>query len=219
MEMREKLRGLYVIIDPEAAPGRDELSLARDAIEGGARLVQLRDKGREKGLQLPVAEALARLCRERGVPFIVNDHVDLALVAGADGVHLGQHDLPAALVRTLVPATFVVGVSTNTVEEARCARDDGASYVAVGSIYPTGSKAPERTRPASIERLREVKAAVDPSTGSGRRLPVVAIGGINQSNIDEVIAAGADAVAVISAVCAADDPREAAQRLAERFER
>ena len=215
MEKREKLRGLYVIIDPEAAKGpsatlgtgRDELSLARDAIEGGARLVQLRDKGREKGLQLPVAEALARLCRERGVPFIVNDHVDLARAAGADGVHVGQKDLPVAAVRRLVPAGFIVGCSTNNEEEARRAEGEGADYVSVGRLYPTSSKGD--TRPANTETIVQVRAAVS--------LPVCAIGGINESNIDEVIAAGAEMAAVIAAVVSAPDVREAARRLAARF--
>ena len=97
--MRGRLRGLYVIIDPAVAPGRDELEIAKQALDGGARLIQLRDKTREKGLQLPVAGALQALCRERGALFIVNDHVDLALAAGADGVHVGQKDLPVAAVR------------------------------------------------------------------------------------------------------------------------
>lgn len=211
----ESIRGLYVIIDPDACAGRDAIDVARQALEGGAAVLQWRDKarqgGREKGDQLAVARALRELCREHGALFIVNDHVDLALAAGADGVHLGQHDLPVEAVRSLVPPQFIVGVSTNNVEEAQRAQAAGATYVAVGSIFPTASKEPERTRAASPERLREVKAAVG--------VPVVAIGGIDATNIDEVLAAGADAVAVISAVCAADDPRAAAHELARRFER
>jgi len=217
--------GVYVIIDPEACGGRDPVEVARLALEGGASILQWRDKRRDKGEQLPQARAVRQLCAQHDALFIVNDHVDLALVVGADGVHLGQKDLPAEAVRPLVPVEFIIGVSTNTVEEARRAQAAGASYVAVGSVFPTTSKEPERTRPASPERVREVKAAVDPSTGSGqrpsagsgRRLPVVAIGGINASNIDQVLAAGADAVAVISAVCSADDPRAAARELARRF--
>ena len=212
--MPDKLRGLYVIIDPAVAPGpstalrtgRDELEVARAALDGGARLIQLRDKAREKGLQLPVAEALRALCRERGALFIVNDHVDLALAAGADGVHVGQKDLPVAAVRRLAPE-MVIGCSTNNAEEARRAQADGADYVSVGRLFPTGSK--DDTRPATAETLRAVKAAVS--------LPVCAIGGINESNIDAVIAAGADMAAVIGAVVAAPDVREAARRLAARF--
>ncbi|HXG42276.1 MAG TPA: thiamine phosphate synthase [Dehalococcoidia bacterium] len=201
------LRGLYVIVDPAAGALGRELEVARAALEGGARLLQLRDKGREKGLQLPIAREMARLCREHGALFIVNDHVDLALVCGADGVHLGQKDLPVAEVRRIVPPHFVIGCSTNNVQEALAAQAAGASYVAVGRLFPTSSK--QDTRPATLETLRAVREAV--------RLPVCAIGGINEGNIDAVLAAGADMVAVIAAVVAAPDPREAARRLASRF--
>ncbi|OGO53435.1 MAG: thiamine-phosphate diphosphorylase [Chloroflexi bacterium RBG_16_68_14] len=204
-----RVRGLYVIIDPEACVGRDPVEVARLALEGGASMLQWRDKRRDKGEQLAQARAVRELCARHGALFIANDHVDLALVLRADGVHLGQKDLPVEAVRPLAPPEFLIGVSTNNAEEARRAQAGGASYVAVGSIFPTGSK--ETTRPASPERLREVKAAVT--------LPVVAIGGINASNIDEVLAAGADAVAVISAVCGAADLRAAARELAGRFER
>ena len=204
--MKERIRGLYVIVDPEQTLGRDVVEVARQALEGGASLIQWRDKSRDKGEQLPQLLALHDLCRQHGALLIVNDHADLALVVGADGVHLGQKDLPAAAVRAFVPADFIVGVSTNNVEEARRAQADGASYVAVGALFPTTSKAV--TRPASPERLREVKQAVS--------VPVVGIGGISEGNIDQVLAAGADAVAVISAVTAAADVRAAAARLAAR---
>ena len=202
-----RIHGLYVIIDPDACAGRDAAGVARLALEGGASMLQWRDKRRDKGDQLPDARAVRELCRERGALFIANDHIDLALVLDADGVHLGQRDLPAPAARKLAPPGFIVGVSTNNVDEARQAHRHGASYIAVGSIFPTSTK--DLTRSASPERLHEVKAAAD--------LPVVAIGGINAGNIDEVLAAGADAVAVISAVCAADDVLAAAQELAARF--
>ena len=213
--MKGQLRGLYVIIDPSAllrtgpavAPARDEIEIARAALDGGARLIQLRDKTRQIGLQLPVAEALQTLCQERGALFIVNDHVDLALAAGADGAHVGQKDLPVAVVRRLVPREMVIGCSTNNAEEARRAEADGADYVSVGRLFPTGSK--DDTRPATTDTLRAVKAAVS--------LPVCAIGGIDESNIDAVIEAGADMVAVIAAVIAAQDVATAARRLAARF--
>jgi thiamine-phosphate pyrophosphorylase len=161
----------------------------------------------EKGIQLRIAQALASLCREAGVPFITNDHVDVALAVEADGVHVGQQDLPINVVRRLVGPEMIIGASTNSVNEARRAEADGADYVSVGRLFETGSK--EDTRPASADTIREVKAAVS--------LPVCAIGGINESNIDEVIAAGADMVAVISAVCSAPDPRATARGLAGRF--
>lgn len=190
------------------ARGRDEPGIAAQAIEGGARLIQLRDKTREKGLQLPVALALQALCRETGALFFVNDHVDLALAAGAGGVHLGQKDLPVDVVRRLVPPGMLIGCSTNNPDEARRAEAEGADYVSVGRLFPTGSKAD--TRPATLDTLRAVKAAVS--------IPVCAIGGIAESNVDEVIAAGADMVSVIAAVIGAHDVREAARRLASRFD-
>ena len=205
---RRHLRGLYVIIDPEVARGRDETEIARQAIEGGARLIQLRDKSREKGLQLPIAQALQALCREGGALFFVNDHVDLALAIGADGVHLGQKDLPVAVVRGLIPPAMLVGCSTNNPDEARLAEADGADYVSVGRLFPTGSK--QNTRPATLDTLRAVRDAIN--------IPVCAIGGVDESNVDNVIAAGADMVSVIAAVVAADDVREAARRLASRFD-
>jgi thiamine-phosphate pyrophosphorylase len=204
---RDRLRGLYVIIDPAACEDRDPLDIAKLALDGGARLLQLRDKTREKGLQLPLAESLLDLCRGIGVPFIVNDHVDLALAVGADGVHVGQKDLPVAVVRRLVGPEMIIGASTNNPDEARRAEADGADYVSVGRLFETASK--DDSRPASTDTIRAVKATVS--------LPLCAIGGIKESNIDQVIAAGADMVAAIRAVCAAPDPRKPARRLAERF--
>jgi thiamine-phosphate diphosphorylase len=199
------ISGLYVIIDPDACAGRGAIDVARLALEGGASMLQWRDKRREKGDQLPAARAIRELCKQHGALFIVNDHVDLAVVLEADGVHLGPHDLPVELVRRHSPGRIIIGASTNNAEEARAAEAAGASYVAIGSVFPTQSKAADRTRAASVGRVREVKSAL--------RVPVVAIGGINASNIGQVIEAGADAVAVISAVCSAPDPRAAAEEL------
>jgi thiamine-phosphate pyrophosphorylase len=199
-------RGLYVIIDPDVAGDRPEDEIARQAIEGGATLLQWRDKQCEKGLQLPVARRLKEICTRAGVPLIINDHLDLALAAEADGVHVGQKDLPVSIVRRLMPGA-IIGCSTNNVEEALRAQADGASYVSVGRLFPTGSKAD--TRPAALETLRAVKQAV--------HIPVAAIGGISEENIDAVLAAGADLVVVIGAVVAAPDVREAARRLASHL--
>ena len=199
-------RGLYVIIDPEVAGERPEDEIARQAIEGGATLVQWRDKLCQKGLQLSVARRLKEICAQAAVPLIINDHVDLALAVEADGVHLGQKDLPVSIVRRLMPGA-IIGCSANNVEEALRAQADGASYVSVGRLFPTDSKAD--TRPATLDTLRAVKQAV--------HIPVAAIGGISEENIDAVLEAGADLVAVIGAVVAAPDVREAARRLVQRI--
>jgi len=202
-----RIVGLYVIVDPAACAGRDAVEVARLALDGGATIIQWRDKTRDKGDQLAQARAIAALCRERGAPFIVNDHVDLALAAGAAGVHLGQHDLPIEAVRPMLGTAAIIGVSTNNAEEALHAEAAGAGYVAVGAIFRTSSKS--ETRAADLDRIRAVKAAV--------RVPVVAIGGIDATNIASVVEAGADAAAVIRAVCAAADPRAAAAALAAAF--
>lgn len=202
--MRRTIAGLYVIIDPAACRGRPAAGIARAALEGGATALQWRDKRRDPGEQLADARAIVALCREYGAISIINDYPDLAQASGADGVHLGQGDAAIEAVRPIV-GDAIIGVSTNNADEARRAEAAGAGYVAIGAIFATASK--NVTRAASIDRLREVKAAV--------RVPVVAIGGINASNIASVVAAGADAAAVISAVCAADDPRAAAAELAD----
>lgn len=203
-----RITGLYAIIDPAACRGRSAIDVARLALDGGARVVQWRDKTRDKGDQLADARAIVALCRERDAVFVANDHADLALIVGADGVHLGQHDLPVAAVRRIVRDAMILGVSTNNAGEARAAVAAGADYVAVGAIFATASKGV--TRPASLERLREVRQAV--------AVPVVAIGGIDETNVADVARAGADAAAVIRAVCGADDVRAAAAALVQAFE-
>ncbi|MGI8551763.1 MAG: thiamine phosphate synthase [Dehalococcoidia bacterium] len=200
--------GLYVLIDPTHCNGRDPIEVAARALEGGASMIQWRDKERDKGDQLPVLRDLRQLCNRHVALLIVNDHADLALASGADGVHVGQHDLPVSAVRKIVPADFLIGCSTNSAEEAQQAERDGANYIAVGRVFPSTTKA--STRDASPETLRQVKRAVT--------LPLVAIGGITPDNVDLVIEAGADAAAVIGAVCEAADIEEAALVISKRFE-
>jgi len=206
--VRRELRGLYVIIDPHVADGRDLVHITRETIAGGARMIQWRDKTREKGRQLAEVEAIAAVCRDADVPLIINDDVDVALLVRANGVHVGQADWPVATVRWIGPPEWIIGASTNNVAEAKQAEADGADYVSVGNLFGTSSK--DDTRPATLDVLTHVKEAVG--------VPVCAIGGISEANIASVIAARADIVSVISAVVASDDPRGAAERLAKAFE-
>jgi thiamine-phosphate diphosphorylase len=212
-----KIGGLYVLIDPAACKGRDPVEIAYQALEGGASMLQWRDKQRDKGEQLRELRAIYNLCIEHDAALIVNDHADLALVVGGEdepehggiGVHVGQKDLPLVDVVSILPNHYVIGVSTNNAEEAHHAASNGASYIAVGDIFGTASKT--GTRPASLDRLAEVRAAITH--------PVIGIGGINASNAAQVIAAGADGIAVISAICGADDPKAAAQELVKLIEK
>ncbi len=202
------LTGLYAIVDSQALNGRSHLKVAERLIRGGAKAIQLRDKLSSKDELLPIAQQLKSLCSQHSVLFIVNDHLDIALAAGADGLHLGQKDLPIKEARKLLPIDKILGCSVTTVDQATAAESDGADYLAVGSIYPTLSK--ETAEVVGLEGLRQVRQAVS--------LPLVAIGGINRDNVAEVAVAGADAVAAISAILKADDIEEAARRIIAGFE-
>ena len=204
----KRLSGLYVILDRQALAGRDMVAVAGQVVEGGARIVQLRDKQSSKSELLATAQAVKALCEQSNVLFIVNDYVDLAVAADADGVHTGQKDLPLPVVRRQMPIDKIAGCSVNTVTEALKARDEGADYIAVGSMFPTSTK--EGAIVVGIERLKQVREAVS--------IPLAAIGGINEDNIGQVLAAGAASVAVVSAALGREDIRGAVRRLVERIE-
>jgi len=190
---------LYVILDRTASRGRDLEEILDATIAGGCRLIQLREKEWPSGRFLPLAERLCDRCRRAGVTFIVNDRVDLAISVGADGVHLGQDDLPSRVARPLLRPGMVLGRSTHSVAQAREAQSEGADYIAVGSMFPT------QTKPDFELVGPELIRAVRPAT----KAPLIGIGGITRENVAEVIRAGADGVAVVSAVCGAPDPAAA----------
>jgi thiamine-phosphate diphosphorylase len=198
---------LYAILDRSVAGGRDLPGLLDAILRGGCRLIQLREKTMPLAELLPLAERLAERCREARALFIVNDRADLALAAGADGLHVGQDDLPARRARALLRPGMVLGVSTHDPDQARRAVADGADYVAVGSIFPTTTKPGFQL--VGPELVRRVRPEVP--------VPLVGIGGITADNAGAVLAAGADAVAVISALCAARDPEEATRRFLSRI--
>jgi thiamine-phosphate diphosphorylase len=201
------LAGLYVIIDALALKGRSHVEVASQAISGGAKTIQLRDKVHSKKELLAVAQKLKNLCAEHNVLFIINDYLDLALAVGADGLHLGQDDLPIKVARQLLPMDKLLGVSARTIAQATAAQSEEADYIAVGSMYPTISK--ESAEVVGLERLRQIRQAVT--------LPLVAIGGINKDNVSQVMAAGADSVAVINAVLGAEDVEEASRQIVDRL--
>lgn len=200
--------GLYLVTDERLSRGRATADIVRAAIRGGVDAVQLRGKELPAREQLAIGRALRAITREADILFIVNDRVDLALALDADGVHVGQDDLSAEIARQLVGPDRIVGVSAATIPEALAAREAGADYLGVGAIYGTATKldAGAATGP---ELLGTIRGAVD--------LPLVGIGGIKATNAAEVIAAGADGVAVVSAIVSADDPEAAARDLKARI--
>ena len=186
---------LYAVTD-RAWVGKQTLyEQVEAALRGGVTCVQLREKELDEAAFLQEAESVCALCRRYGVPFIVNDNVDIALACGADGVHVGQEDMKAGEVRRRVGEDMILGVSVHTVGEARQAVRDGADYLGLGAVFPTSTKADADQMPN--ETLRAICDAVD--------IPIVAIGGINRDNLLKLAGSGVDGVALVSAIFSAED--------------
>lgn len=198
-----KLR-LYAVTDRAWAADEDALmDQIAAAIDGGAGIVQLREKHLDHDAFLREARRFVALCREKGVVSIINDAVDIAAAVGADGVHVGQSDLAAGRAREVLGPDKLIGVSAHSVEEALAAQAAGADYLGVGAAFVTGTKAD--AAPISRDTIRSITAAVD--------IPVVAIGGISRDNITELAGCGLDGVAVVSALFAQKDVKTAAKEL------
>lgn len=190
---------LYLVLTPQVCRA-DPVETAAAAIDGGVDMVQLRDKEADDDGFLRLARELARVCRPRGVPLVLNDRVHLVLAAGADGVHVGEDDTPPEEIEK----GMIIGLSTHDRAEAMGAKGRGATYIGLGPMFPTGTKDLKRA-PGGAALLREVLGATD--------LPVFPIGGITLARAPDLIAAGATRLAVSSAICAAEDPRAAAAAL------
>jgi thiamine-phosphate pyrophosphorylase len=201
---------LHVITDPELARGRTHAEIVAAAIAGGCDVVQFRDKRLAHAELAGAARPLRELTRAAGRTFVINDHLDVARAVGADGLHVGPDDLPAASARRLWPPPAILGVSARTPELARRAEREGADYLGVGPVFGTRTK---RDAPAAIgiRGLRLVVEAV--------RIPVIAIGGIDAGNAPEAIRAGAAGVAVIASVVGAEDVEAAARSIREALDR
>lgn len=194
--MAQKISGLYAITDPDLLPGENLLASVRAAIAGGARMVQYRDKPASAGERLQRAAALAALCRANAVIFLINDDIELALACGADGVHLGQRDGAVGAARNRLGATAIIGQTCHaSLELAQAAEQAGADYVAFGRFFPSRTK--PQAPPADLALL--------PAARRQLRIPIVAIGGVTVDNAPALLAAGADAIAVIHGLFAADD--------------
>jgi len=183
----------FAMVDP--AGGHNPVSLAETMLDAGVRIMQLRLKDVPGRDFLAAARAIAEMCRKRGAILIVNDRVDIAILADAHGVHLGQTDLPLEAARRIAGPDRVIGISTHNVEQARAAEDGGADYIGFGPIYPGGLR--NNAAGMGLDELRAIRAVV--------KIPIVAIGGITEARIPETLAAGADAVAIITDVLTAPD--------------
>jgi len=200
--LRDQLR-LYLVFDPDVAVG-DPLTIVRAALDAGVTMIQLRAKHRTDREILELAAPLRMACRRHRVPFIMNDRLDLALACDADGVHLGVDDLPLIAARRLGGRDFIVGYSPDTDAQARDAAANGASYLGIGPVYATSTKA-DAGAALGLDEFARRRALTE--------LPVVGIGGIGTGNAAPVIAAGADGVAVVSAIVRQADPAQATRTL------
>ena len=196
---------LYAVTDRHWLNGRSLRQVVEESLEGGVTMVQLREKQLEEGTFLEEAKELQALCRQRRIPFLVNDNVDIALAMNADGVHVGQSDMEALDVRKKLGPDKIIGVSAQTVEQALLAQAHGADYLGVGAVFPTGSK--DDAVEVPFETLKAICQVV--------RIPVVAIGGISKANVEQLRGSGICGVAVISAIYGADDIEGAARELKE----
>ena len=208
-EMRDKLAQsllLYAVTDRHWLGNRTLYDVVRESLEGGVTFLQLREKDLDDENFYKEAVRLQEMAREYGVPFVVNDNVDIAVRMDADGVHVGQSDMEAGDVRALIGPDKILGVSAQTVEQAVLAEKRGADYLGVGAVFPTGSK--DDAVEVSHEPLKAICEAVD--------IPVVAIGGITKDNVKELSGSGICGIAVISAIFAQKDIKAAAAHLKEK---
>lgn len=202
------MQGVYLVTDRNLCLGRSVTAVVADAVKAGLACVQLREKALSTRDFLDQALALKPILRSAGIPLLINDRVDIALAAGADGVHLGQTDMPYAAARRLLGPSAVIGLSVETWEDVAAAQNLDVDYLGVSPIFATPTKTDTKT-PWGLDGLARIRA--------WSRHPLVAIGGLNAANAPEIIRAGAHAVAVVSAICSAQDPCAAARDLGRCF--
>ncbi len=198
---------LYVITESAISKGRSNEFVVKEAIKGGAEIIQLREKQWGKNKIKKEAIKLLKICRKNNVLFIVNDYADVALEIGADGVHLGQSDMPISEARKICGNKLIIGLSTHSIKQAVKADKEDADYITIGPIFRTRAKDYTIGTEIIKEILRKIKK------------PLIAIGGINKDNIDSVLGQGVKSVAVISAVVSAENIKEAANVLIEKIKK
>ena len=193
---------LYVIANQDLQKNRTIIEVIEEIIQGGATIIQLREKNLPTRTFFEEAQTVRKITKKAGIPLIINDRLDVALAVNADGVHLGEEDLPLKYARKIAPH-FIIGYSTDSIDQAREAEKDGANYLGVGSVFPTKTKI-DAGMAIGTQKLEEIKRAVS--------IPVIAIGGITLENLPKVIQSGVDGVAVISAIISAESPFEATKK-------
>ena len=202
------MRGIYLVTDRGLCRSRSLLDVVLQAVRGGAAYVQLREKDLTTRAFVEEAIAVKKLLVGFHVPLIINDRIDVALASNADGVHIGQEDMPYETARRLMGGKAIIGLSVETWEDVEASGKLDVDYIGVSPVFATPTKT-DTKEPWGLDGLRKIKAA--------SRHPLVAIGGINAGNARAVIEAGADALAVVSAICAADDPEAATREIWNAF--
>lgn len=197
----------YLVTDSDILRDRDFYNSIEEALKGGVTMLQLREKNASGKEFLEKAIKLRELTKKYNVKFIINDRVDIAMLCDADGVHVGQSDIPANKVRELIGEDKIVGVSAKTVEEALTAKENGADYLGVGAMFTTRTKLDAKS--VSIEKLKEIKEVI--------KLPVVAIGGLSLSNIDKLKECNVDGYAVVSAILGAENIKLECEKWIEKI--
>ncbi len=195
---------LYLVTDRSLSKGRSTAEIVAAAVAGGVSCIQLREKSCGTREFLNEALALQPLLKSRNIPLIINDRLDIALAIEADGVHLGQSDMPIGMARKIAGDSLIIGISAESVDDALRAEQEGADYIGISPVFSTPTKT-DIAPPLGLEGVRQIRALVD--------IPLVGIGGINSDNAESVLAAGADGIAVVSAIVSAADPAGAAKKL------
>ncbi|MFN2342711.1 MAG: thiamine phosphate synthase [Desulfonatronovibrio sp.] len=197
---------LYLVTDQDLCLGRNLINVVMEAVQGGVNVVQIREKNSETRDFYELARAMKQSLKGKNVPLIINDRVDVAMAVDADGVHAGQKDLPCSVIRQILGPDKIIGVSINTCEQIHEALEQGADYLSLSPVYPTPTKT-DTTEPFGINGLIKARKMTTK--------PLITIGGINKSNIGEIMGTGMDGIALVSAICSAPSPRHAAEELSK----
>ncbi|NCG35068.1 MAG: thiamine phosphate synthase [Dehalococcoidales bacterium] len=203
----KKIKGIYVIIDPDFINSENPIDMTKKVLDGGAKIIQLRNKNYSVNKTIEWGKQIVKLCNEYDAISIINDRVDIALIAEADGVHLGQKDIYPNLVKNITSKKLIIGSSNALISEVEESERNDTGYIAIGSIFPTSTK--NDTRPASLQLLIDAKKL--------SQKPIVAIGGINQQNIESTVETGVDSICIATAITLAKDPEKTTKSLSKYF--